>query len=365
MISYNLKHHYRPRKGWMNDPNGLVYFRGEYHIFYQHCPDCEKPFTKQPMHWGHARTKDFINWEELPVALTPNMPYDNNGCWSGTAIVKDDILYLFYASITGDEYSNQTVSIAYSKDGINFEKYEKNPVIGCYPKDATKDFRAPAVFEAYGKYFCVMATGKDGHGRILLYESENLLDWLYSGILLEDERPSKIFECPILRQYKDKWILACSLITQEEECDFAVYYGDFDGKKFHPQFRSRLEYGPDQYASQTFVDNKGRLIEITWLPGWKYSNYGERSLGCLSLPREITVRNGRIYGFPVEEVQHLLKDSDPIIQMTDSGFKIDRKNGTTVEHKGKIEDIKILRDEYILEIFVNKGENIYCLLIEE
>ena len=124
-----LKYHYRPSKGWVNDPNGLVYFQGYYHVFYQHAPDFEIP-RQQPMHWGHARTKDFLTWEELPIALYPDREYDNNGCWSGTAIIKDDVLYLFYASVRGEE-KIQTVSVAYSKDGIHFEKYEGNPVIDC------------------------------------------------------------------------------------------------------------------------------------------------------------------------------------------------------------------------------------------
>ena len=94
-----LKYHYKAKGGWMNDPNGLVYFNGYYHVFYQHAPHHSVPW-QEPMHWGHARTKDFIEWEELPVALTPSEPYDRSGCWSGTAIVKDGRLYLFYTGIT-------------------------------------------------------------------------------------------------------------------------------------------------------------------------------------------------------------------------------------------------------------------------
>ena len=92
-----LRYHYKPKRGWMNDSNGLVYFKGYYHVFYQHAPHYPVPW-QEPMHWGHARTKDFLNWEELPVALTPGASYDTGGCWSGTAIVKDGKLYLFYAA---------------------------------------------------------------------------------------------------------------------------------------------------------------------------------------------------------------------------------------------------------------------------
>ena len=87
--SKRLKYHYQPEKGWLNDPNGLVYFKGYYHIFYQYAPNHQMPFL-EPMCWGHARTKDFITFEELPIALAPDKPYDKDGCFSGTAIVKDD-----------------------------------------------------------------------------------------------------------------------------------------------------------------------------------------------------------------------------------------------------------------------------------
>ena len=119
--SESLHYHYRPRHGWVNDPNGLVFYKGYYHVFYQHEPDSERPWY-EPRHWGHARTKDFLTWEELPVSLYPDAAYDNKGCWSGTAIVKDDVLYLFYASLYGED-KKQTISIAYSSDGIHFEKY--------------------------------------------------------------------------------------------------------------------------------------------------------------------------------------------------------------------------------------------------
>lgn len=110
MTNSELKYHYHPRKGWLNDPNGLSFFNGEYHIFYQHGPDWEYP--NQPMTWVHCKTSDFLNFEELPVALYPDKPYDVGGVWSGTAIEKDGILYLFYASL--DKNKRQTISVAYT-----------------------------------------------------------------------------------------------------------------------------------------------------------------------------------------------------------------------------------------------------------
>ena len=355
------QYHYKPKTGWMNDPNGLVYFDGYYHIFYQHAPNYERPWN-EPMHWGHARTKDFLEWEELPVALYPDKPYDKNGCWSGTAIVKDDTLYLFYASIT--EEKEQTVSVAYSKDGINFEKYSNNPVIDHYPADGGPDFRDPAVAYIDGKYYCVMATGhpETKTGRLLIYESEDLLDWEYRGIIAEWEK-SRYTECPSFIQTDDKVMLSVSVCMLEDNHYFNVMYGSFTNGKFEKEISGNVDKGPDQYAGQIFKDHKGRCILMTWIPGWKYDGYAEKDVGCMSVPRCILTKDGKVYGYPVEEVQHLLKDSDPAVKMTEDGFIIERTNRENVVHHGVVEDIKIIRDKYILEVFVYGGATIYSVLL--
>ena len=225
-----LQYHYKPKKGWINDPNGLVFFDGYYHMFYQHLPHYEKP-GNEAMHWGHARTKDFINWEEFPVALYPDKSYDCDGCYSGTAIVKDDILYLFYASIKipeGETSLTQTVSVAYSKDGIHFEKYEKNPIIDCYPEDGGPDFRDPAVICIDGKYYCVMATGnpETQKGRLLIYDSDNLFDWKYKGIMSEWDN-CEFTECPSFVKAGEKYLLTTSVCPLNEKRYFSIMYGNF------------------------------------------------------------------------------------------------------------------------------------------
>lgn len=366
----NLKYHYRPKKGWMNDPNGLIYFDGYYHLFYQHAPDCEQPF-KHAMFWGHARTRDFLSWEELPVAIKNDKSYDEGGCWSGTATEKDGILYLFYASVIeskGYGHYPQTVSVAYSKDGINFEKYEGNPVIDTFPKEGSKDFRDPAVIKTKDKYYLVMATGnrEDNAARLLVYESDNLFDWKYNGVLHEwlggDTDKMLYAECPSFMKHGDKYVLCTSFVKEPDTCCFAIMYGDFDGSKFIPEISSEIQMGPDQYAGQAFTDHLGRNILISWIPGWKYA--GEpKSIGCLSLPMEITVKDGKIYAYPVKEVQHLLKDSDENVEITSDGFIVKRNLKPDVVYKGNINDIKIMRDEYVLEIFVNGGEYVYAAVL--
>lgn len=124
---YRGAFHLLPPIGWMNDPNGFVYFRGEYHLFYQFYP---YDSVWGPMHWGHAKSKDLLHWEELPVALAPSESYDKDGCFSGSAIVKDDKLYLLYTGHVDDEQKREeTQCLAVSTDGITFEKLPTNPVI--------------------------------------------------------------------------------------------------------------------------------------------------------------------------------------------------------------------------------------------
>lgn len=357
------QYHYKPKKGFMNDPNGLVYFNGYYHLFYQHCPDLEEPW-KQPVHWGHAITKDFINWEELPIALYPDQPYEDIGCWSGTATVKDGILYLIYSSVyTANRI--QTVSVAYSEDGVNFKKYEGNPVINTYPEDGGPNFRDPAVRLIDGRYYLVMASGHDEtqKARLLLYESENLFDWTYTGILCE-WADSKFAECPSFMQAEDgNFLLTASVVPVEGIHYFTVMYGEFKDKKFTVKYSSEVDKGPDQYAGQVFKDHLGRNILMAWIPGWEYVKYAEKDVGCISLPRELKLVDGKIYGYPVQEVQHLLKEEDPAVKMTDTGFIVERTNREPFVYEGKINDIKMLRDEYVLEIFLNKGLEVYTVLL--
>lgn len=356
------KFHYRPQRGWINDPNGLVCFKGYYHVFYQHSPNHETPWA-EAMHWGHARTKDFINWEELPVALYPDQSYDDYGCWSGTAIVKDDVLYLFYASVHGED-RKQTVSVACSQDGVHFEKYEGNPVIDHYPPEGGPDFRDPAVCCINGQYYCVMATGNpaDKAARLLLYQSSDLFKWEYVSVM--SEWPDcKFAECPSFMPAEEGYLLTASVCPLEERHYFMVMYGSFANGQFHIEHTGEVDKGPDQYAGQVFHDHLGRNLLISWIPGWEYAGYAPTDIGCMSVPRELKLIGGKVYGYPVQELQHLLKDEDPCLKRTETGFIVERTNRDPLIYEGPITDLKILRDEYIAEIFVNGGEAIYTVLL--
>ena len=354
-----LRYHYATAKGWINDPNGLVWFKGYYHLFYQHAPHFETPWHES-MHWGHARTKDFIHFEELPVALCPDMPYDRDGCWSGTAVVKDGVLWLFYACI---REGTQAVAAAFSADGVHFEKYAGNPVIPTFPPEGGPEFRDPAVCFADGRYWCVVASGNRERRSavLLLYESGDLLHWQYRGVLREWDN-AKFAECPSFVRAGDRYLLAAS-VCREEGHAFSVAFGRFADGRFTVEAEGEVDKGPDQYAGQIFSSPEGRALLISWIPGWNYAGYREKDLGCLSVPREVTCEGGVIRAYPAKEVRQLLTESDPAVIRTEEGFRIPRQGRADVEYRGEIRDLKILRDGYVAEVFVNGGEEVYTALL--
>ena len=176
---YKPEEHFTAEIGWINDPNGFVYFRGEYHLFYQFYP---YDSAWGPMHWGHAKSKDLIHWEHLPVALAPDQDYDRNGCFSGSAIVKDDRLWIMYTGHIDEEGSiRQLQNIAYSDDGIHFTKISENPVLtgADLPDDLiVSEFRDPKLFEKDGRYSSVVASKhKDNVGCVVLFGKDKEVHW--------------------------------------------------------------------------------------------------------------------------------------------------------------------------------------------
>lgn len=349
-----LKNHFEPERGWINDPNGLCFFGGKYHAFFQHYPHAPK---WGPMHWGHAVSQDLLSWEELPIALTPDMPYeDDGGCFSGSALERDGKLYLMYTSVSKER--GQTQSMAVSEDGVHFEKLKENPVIPESPLDPeNRDFRDPKLFAFHGEYRMVCGAGKDGLASVLLFRSEDLLHWQYVGPIFQSREYGPVPECPDLFPLGDKWVLMFSRIDTYS-AQFIV--GDFDGESFVPESFQQPEAGPDFYAPQTFLDSSGRRILIGWLYSWnrKVPENAVRA-GALTLPREVSLRNGRVILAPVKEAEGLLSKEDACVL---------RKNGSVTVNNGRedllklpeaaVREIAVLRDGRAREVFLNGGE--YC-----
>ena len=190
--------------GWINDPNGFSVYKGEYHLFYQYYP--YKPVWG-PMHWGHVKTRDFIRWERLPVALAPDMPYDKDGCFSGSAIeLPDGRQLLMYTGVREEQQEDgslkscQTQCLAVG-DGVNYEKIEANPVLTAkdLPKGgSSEDFRDPKIWrEDDGYYAAVGNRPADGSGSILLFRSEDGFHWKYYGCAASNHSQyGMMWECP-------------------------------------------------------------------------------------------------------------------------------------------------------------------------
>lgn len=323
-----LRYHYHPEKGWLNDPNGLCFFKGKYHIFYQHNTDTEYPVADR-MVWGHAVTTDFLHFEELPVAVSTGESYDCNGVWSGTAAEKDGRLYCYYAGIS--ETHKQTVNLAFSDDGLHFEKYAGNPVIPDFPADGSNDFRDPAVLTDGDNVYLAVASAdkKKKTGNVLLYKSRNMTDFSYVGVLTEYE-DCVYCECPSFVRDGDRYILSVSVCPNGKPHYFEVLRGDFDGKTFLPETVSHFQKGPDEYAGQIFHAPDGRNILISWVSGWDYRTE-EKCIGALSIPLEIKAKDGKITAYPVREVAHLV-DGDCIT------------------------------DDYITEKYINGGEEVHITI---
>ena len=170
-------------------------------------------------------------------------------------------------------------------------------------------------------------------------------------------------ECPSFMPAGDKFLLTASICPLDSLHYFKAMYGSFDGQSFKVECSAEIDKGPDQYAGQVFPDHLGRHILISWVPGWKYNGFAEKDVGCMSVPRELKLVNGKITAYPVNELQFLLKDEDESVKRTDSGFIIERTGRDPVIYNGQISDIKILRDGFIVEVFVNGGEEVYTALL--
>lgn len=319
---YRLGYHVSAPSGWINDPNGFCYFDGYYHVFFQHHPHSAE---WGPMHWGHARSKDLVHWESLPIALTPGDKEDEDGCFSGSAIEKDGVLYLFY---TGHHYYGdgdkdhfwQNQNMAYSTDGIHFTKYEKNPIIAKEPGDNTHHFRDPKVWEHEGTYYMILGSQEeDGLGRAIVYSSKDLLDWEYEGAISKAnglKTEGFMWECPDFFNLDGKDILLLSpqgIDAQGKDylnlfqTGYFVGDYDYDNAKFtHGAFKE-LDKGHDFYATQTTEAPDGRRIVIAWMDMWE-SPLPEQEdgwAGALTIPRELRLKKNHLYMTPVKELEKL------------------------------------------------------------
>ncbi|WP_419872624.1 GH32 C-terminal domain-containing protein [Candidatus Pristimantibacillus sp. PTI5] len=345
--------HYTPEQNWLNDPNGLVYYDGEYHMFYQYKPSGN---TWGEMFWGHAVSKDLINWEELPIALYPD---ELGHMFSGSVVVDWNNTSGFGANgkppmvaMFTQEYSNKQVqSLAFSNDnGRTWTKYEGNPVIP-QPSELTV-FRDPKVIwhEQTQKWAMVITAGD--HVRI--YSSPDLKTWKHESDFGSSEGSHNGFwETPDLfplavdgNPDEMKWVLSVSLSEGAPAFGSGMQYfvGEFDGAAFTNLNPSEqvlwTDYGGDFYAGMTFSDVEGRRIWLGWMNNWHYAqsipSAGWR--GSMTVPRELTLASNagagiRMKQMPVEELQELRLPPLAIepLDVIDGSIKLPEGTGAAYE----------------------------------
>ena len=308
---YRPSYHHTPSYGWMNDPNGMFYKDGVYHLCYQYNPYGSKWGN---MHWGHAISRDLIHWKEVE----PTIARDPMGhIFSGSAVIdkegtakygKDAIVALYTSA---SDKNGQIQCMAYSTDGgYTFHKYPGNPVLT--PFDGLKDFRDPKVFwyAPLKKWYMIVSADKE----MRFYSSLDLKKWTYVSAFGRGygAQPNQ-FECPDFFQLpvdgnpnKKKWVM---IVNINPGCLFGgsateYFIGDFDGKNFvcdsKPSIAKFLDYGKDHYATVTFSGVQDRVLGIAWMSNWQYANVTpiRQYRGANTLPREFklfTGKDGQIY----------------------------------------------------------------------
>lgn len=320
---YRLGYHLSPPAGWMNDPNGLVYFRGEYHAFYQH-----HPYSAQwgPMHWGHAKSRDLVHWEHLPIALAPSEAYDRDGCFSGSAVVADDTLYLLYTGhcwlgeAGDDQHIRQVQCLASSQDGLTFRKH--GAVIEAAPQPQIMHFRDPKVWRRGEHWWMAVGARQGDDPQLLLYRSSDLHHWDYLGCALRGQRQP------------DGYMWECPDLFELDGCDVLLYSpqglepsGYDNWNKFQNSYRMgvlddqgcfsecgalhELDHGHDFYAAQTVLAPDGRRLLLAWMDMWDspMPSQAHHWCGALSLPRELSRDGERLRQRPARELLALRQAS--------------------------------------------------------
>lgn len=333
---YRPRYHFTPPKNWINDPNGLIYHNGEYHLFYQH-----NPFGNRwgHMSWGHAVSKDLLRWEHLPVAIPEFTHPDGDtktAIFSGSAVIdegnkqglcpagtKDCFVAIYTGNVSkNDKQTAQYQNLAYSADkGRTWTQYAKNPILDI----GSKEFRDPNVFWYSPQQKWVMSTVLATKHRVAFYESKDLKNWQLLSYFGPQGDTTKVWECPALMPVpiqnepgKSRWVLFISSgHPQKEYVGMQYFVGDFDGKEFrldpaHPkpvasavsnQYRTGgpagavVDWGKDYYAAIQYNNLPTRPawpgpVMVGWLNNWAYGNELPTTpfKGAMSVPRQINLR---------------------------------------------------------------------------
>ncbi len=416
---YRLKQHIMPPIGWINDPNGLCYFKGEYHVFFQYSPFEAKGGDK---FWGHYKGRDLMHLEYAGISFAPEDAVDKDGVYSGCAFVEDEVMHIFYTGNVKEDgdydfvlegrYAN--IVHVTSKDGMTFSEKKCVLTNTDYPDYYSCHIRDPKVWKENGKYYMVLGgRDREDKGRVLVYESQDLDTWTFTCDQTTACDFGFMWECPDVFNIDGKEILSISpqgLPSEEyvyqngDQSGYFVVDGSVTTTCYLNNFRE-WDMGFDFYAPQSFQDNKGRRILIGWmgLPAMDYTN-PTIDMGWqhnLTLPREISIQGNKVCQQPIEEVKALrdkkltaldiaetkelftyeidIRDIDnkeldvviseglhimynPKTKIFQLKFTSDIGCGREVR-KAKLEELQtmdIYVDTSVVEIYINKGEMVFA-----
>lgn len=415
---FRLAYHLMPPVGWLNDPNGLCELKGTYHIYYQYSPTDANGGLK---HWGHYSTKDFINFKSEDIAIFADNKLDKDGAYSGSALIKDNKMYVFYTGNVKEEgdhdyiksgRQHNTIYLT-SEDGINFSEKKCLMKNIDYPSDISCHVRDPKVYEKDNLYYMVLgARTLDDTGCVLVYVSNDLMNWKYINNIQTKEKFGYMWECPDVFDLDNKTVLITC--PQGIDTDGINYENIYQNGYFFidnvientklSEFKE-LDNGFDFYAPQTFEDGKSRRILIGWmgLPDVPYTNevtVKENWQHALTLPRVLSIKNNKLYQNPIKELRDLRKSKNTynlneiknikvnnniyelymdIVEKINS-FKMNLRSDAELTFNNNIftlrlgksgygrderhvyldflENLQIYSDTSSLEIFINNGEKV-------
>ena len=303
-------YHFVAPSSWMNDPNGVIHWGGQYHLFYQYHPESPRFGLA---YWGHAVSEDAVQWRDLPVALapTPGGP-DASGCWSGCVVDNDGVATAVYTGVGPEGYGQQLQCIATSQDGLlTWEKHGGNPILSEIPAIANQstDLRDPMIWREGESWYMLLASRiHHSGGSVFLYRSPDLMQWEFLHPLLTGSyaKDGCVWECPCFFPLDGKWVLIVA--GKGRRIPFTVFYfiGEYADQQFRPETSGILDHAYF-YAPFTMEDAGGR--RLLW--GWLREGRSEEAhvaagwAGCHAIPRELSLRNGQLHMAPAPELDRL------------------------------------------------------------
>ena len=391
--------HLKSPKNWINDPNGFIYYKGQYHLFYQYFP---YGLQWGRMHWGHAVSNDLVNWEHLDIALYPSKTDDRSGCFSGSAVEYNERLYLFYTGVNytvenpenincmiGDGFISSQLMIT-SYDGITFDNLaDKKTIISPISDNSIGsevNTRDPKVWRGKDAWYMILGSTIENTGRFLFYKSSDLEKWEYVNFC-EKSGIGWMWECPDYFEVDNRGIVIFSPIGILDDglmYDSAAVccLADFDEKSCTMKLADEyqiFDYGIDLYAPQSTVDANGKRVVIAWARMPKAVD--DKWIGMMSIPRVVEVKDEHIYFRPHPNVRNIFStitdkpshDKEYMLrtilkngeEINIGGYVIKRENDRIITDRTAVfpqdsnyrytAETPVIRDGYSLEIYVDSN----------